>query len=80
MRIATGGICHETSTFATSLTTIAEFAAGFGLFRGPEIVNRFRGANTCTGGFIDAAQRHAYELVPLLWGFAYPSGLIPAAD
>jgi len=80
MRIAIGGILHETSTFAKTRTTIADFADGFGLFRGTEILERFRGSNICTGGFIEGAARHGFELVPLLWGFPYPSGLIAAAD
>jgi microcystin degradation protein MlrC len=80
MRIATGGISHETSTFARKPTTLKEFASGLGLYRGPEILERFRGANICTGGFIDGAARHGFELVPLLWTFAYPSGLIPRPD
>src|SRR5262245_24019519 len=80
MRIAIGGISHETSTFAKTRTTLADFADGFGLFRGNEILDRFRGTNICTGGFIEGAARHGFELVPLLWGFAYPSGLIAAAD
>ncbi|MSR58553.1 MAG: M81 family peptidase [Planctomycetaceae bacterium] len=80
MRIAIGGISHETSTFEKTPTTVADFAAGFGLFRGAEMLERFRGANICTGGFIEGARRHGFELVPLLWGFAYPSGLITRAD
>jgi microcystin degradation protein MlrC len=80
MRIAIGGISHETSTFASTRTTLADFADGFGLYRGTEILERFRGANICTGGFIDGAARHGFEIVPLLWCFAYPSGLIVAAD
>lgn len=80
MRIATGGVCHETSTFAKTPTTIQDFEQGFGLFRGQDVLDRFRGANTCTGGFIDGAQQHSFELVPLLWTFAYPSGLIRRAD
>ncbi len=76
MRIVTGGISHETSTCATTRTTIEDFERGFGLFRGDEIFQRFRGANTCTGGFIDGAEKHGFELLPLLWGFAYPGGLI----
>src|SRR5262245_14347623 len=80
MRIAIGGISHETSTFAKTPTTVADFAEGFGLFRGAEILERFRGTNICTGGFIDGAARHGFDIVPLLWGFAYPSGLITAAD
>jgi len=59
---------------------LREFETGFGLFRGPAIVERFRGTNNCTGGFIAAAERHGFELVPLLWTFAYPGGLIPNAD
>lgn len=80
MRIAIGGISHETSTFAKTRTTVADFADGFGLFRGDEILKRFRGSNICAGGFIDGAAKHGFELAPLLWGFAYPSGLISAAD
>src|SRR5689334_1252738 len=80
MRIVTGGISHETSTFAPTPTRVQDFESGFGLFRGAEILQRFRGANSCTGGFIDGADRHGFELVPLLWTFAYPGGLIPRAD
>jgi microcystin degradation protein MlrC len=73
-------ISHETSTFARTPTTLRDFETGFGLFRGGEVVERFRSTNNCTGGFIDGAGRHGFELVPLLWGFAYPGGLIPQAD
>ncbi len=78
MRIAIGGISHETSTFAKTRTTVADFTAGFGLYRGTEILERFRGSNICAGGFIDGADQHGFEMVPLLWGFAYPAGLITA--
>ena len=80
MRIAIGGISHETSTFASTRTTIEDFASGFGLYRGPAVIERFRGSNICSGGFIEGAEKFGFELVPLLWGFAYPSGLILAAD
>src|SRR6478672_8190261 len=80
MRIVTGGISHETSTFAPTSTRLADFEAGFGLFRGGAVLERFRGANNCTGGFIAGAERHGFDLVPLLWTFAYPGGLIPRAD
>ena len=80
MRIVTGGISHETSTFAKTPTTVHDFETGMGMFRGDALIERFRGTNICTGGFIDGAERHGFELVPLLWCFAYPSGLIPRAD
>jgi microcystin degradation protein MlrC len=80
MRIVTGGISHETSTFAPTPTTLREFETGLGLFRGPAVVERFRGTNNCTGGFIAAAEQYSFGLAPLLWTFAYPGGLIPRAD
>lgn len=80
MRIAIGGISHETSSFSVSKTRLADFADGFGLFRGHEIIDRFTGSNICAGGFIEAAKRYGYEIVPILWTFAYPSGLIDRND
>src|SRR5262249_43851312 len=76
MPIAAGGISHETSTFAPTPTRLADFEAGMGLFRGPAVLERFRGTNNCTGGFIAGAEKHGFELVPLLWTVAYPGGLI----
>lgn len=80
MRIALGGISHETSSFSRVRTRIADFASGFGLFRREEIIRRFTGSNICTGGFLEGAEIHGFEAVPLLWGFAYPSGLIVRED
>lgn len=80
MRLAIGGISHETSTFSKKPTTLGDFTTGFGLYRGPEILDRFRGSNICTGGFIEGAAEHGCELAPLLWAFAYPSGLIVSRD
>ncbi len=75
-RILTGGILHETSTFAVTPTTLADFQQSFGIVRGQEILEKFHGTNTCIGGFLDAAPDNGMELVPLLWTFAHPSGLI----
>ncbi|HEX5106360.1 MAG TPA: M81 family metallopeptidase [Pirellulaceae bacterium] len=80
MRIAAGGILHETSTFLPFPTSLADFEQGFGLYRGAEIPQRFRGANMCIGGFFDAAEECGFEIVPILWGFAYPSGVISRQD
>ncbi len=76
MRIALGGVSHETSTFISTPTTLSDFEQGLGLFRGQEVIEHFRGTNMCTGGFLDGAAKHGFEAVPLLWTFAYPSGLI----
>ena len=66
MRIAIGGISHETSTFVKTPTTLKDFESGFGLFRGQQIIDRFTGANICAGGFIEGAKKHGFEIVPLL--------------
>jgi len=42
--------------------------------------DRFAGANMCVGGFFDAARECNFEAVPLLWAFAYPSGLVRRHD
>jgi microcystin degradation protein MlrC len=80
MRIITGGVLHETSTFATGTTTVGDFEAGRGLLRGAAMFDKFGGANFCCGGFLDGAQKHGFELVPLLWTFATPSGLVERAS
>jgi microcystin degradation protein MlrC len=79
MRILMGGILHETSTFAAGTTTLRDFEAGKGVLRGGAMLDIFRGANFCPGGFLAGAEEHGFELVPLLWTFATPSGLIERA-
>ena len=80
MRIATGGIIHETSTCVTTSTTMDDFEHDRGIIRGAAMLQRFRGANVQTGGFIAAADELGFELVPLLRASAFPGGLICRAD
>ena len=80
MRIATGGIIHESSTCIDSLTTRENFEQDRGIYCGDEILQRFRGANVQTGGFIAAAEEQGFELVPLLRAAAFPGGRICRAD
>lgn len=80
MRIVTGGVLHETSTFASGRTVVRDFETGIGCARGREIVEKYRGANFCVGGFIDGADKHDFELIPILWAFAFPSAVIERAS
>jgi microcystin degradation protein MlrC len=80
MRIITGGVLHETSTFARGPTVVRDFETGIGIARGQEVFAKFRGANFCIGGFVEGAAKHGFELVPLLWAFAFPSGVIERAS
>ena len=61
MRLASGGIQHETNTFATTPTTIDDFVrdsnCGTHLAGGEVIVDRFRGTGTIHGGYVAGARR-----------------------
>lgn len=74
MRIVTGCISHETSTFTPVRTTWESFFDRFGRVRGSAILDRFRGTNTPTGGFIEGAEAHGFELIPTIFAEAHPSG------
>ena len=45
MRVATGALSHETSTFTPVPTTRESYEARQGFLRGDEILTHFRGAN-----------------------------------
>lgn len=76
-RIAIGGVHHETNTFAPTPATYQDFvmADGWpGLTRGDEILTVFRNKNIGISGFLDAAQVRGWNVAPLLWCQAGPSG------
>lgn len=76
MRVVTGGISHETSTFTPVQTTWESYYQRFFL-RGPDIITTFRGTNTPFGGFIEGAEAHDFELIPTLFAEPHPSGPTP---
>ena len=49
MRIALGGIIHETSTFVRTRTMRQDFETNGGTARGDAILQTFDGTNVCTG-------------------------------
>ena len=77
MRIVTGGISHETSTFTPAPTTLENAEERFGYLHGVEILEKFRGVNTPMGGFIEGAEAHRFELIPTVFWEAHPGGPIP---
>ena len=65
MRIATGAICHESSTFTTVATPWESWAEHrFGYLTGEEIFGKFAGTNSAIGGYMEGAEKHGFELVP----------------
>ena len=79
MRIVTGLIAHETSTFTTVETTRKNYQERYGDLRGSKILSACRGANKPTGGFIEGAEAHGFELIPTIVAEPHPSGPTPRA-
>lgn len=74
-RIGIGGFLHETNTFSTQRTRLADFIAADawpGLLSGDEMFEACAGVNLALSGFIDASVAHTR--VPLVWCSANPSG------
>ena len=80
MRIATGGINHESNTFSTIPTTWESFADNNGLSEGQAIFERFAETNTITCGFMEGCSEYGYELLPLIWTSATPSDAVVQED
>ncbi len=80
MRIAMGGISHETSTFTTVPTTIDSAEERQGYLHGQELIDRYRGVNTPIGGFIEGADAHGFELLSTSLWEAHPSAPLPKSD
>ena len=74
-RVAIGGIWHETNTFATGRTGLADFRR-YQYAEGAALIERYRGTGTELGGMISAARAHAFELLPTVFAAAVPSATI----
>ena len=77
VRIAIGGLMHESNTFAPERTGLAAFLAG-GLETGPGLAARWGDAHHEVGGFLEGAKLHGFEPVPTLMAWATPSGPVEA--
>jgi microcystin degradation protein MlrC len=77
VRIAIGGLMHESNTFAAGRTDVAAFAAG-GLETGDGIYARWGEAHHEVGGFFEGARQFGFDAVPTLMGTAIPAGPLTA--
>ncbi|WP_207458236.1 M81 family metallopeptidase [Azospirillum sp. SYSU D00513] len=78
-RIAIGGFMHETNTFGPSRADYDAFLDGGGwppLSRGAAMMEAMRDVNMGVCGFMEAAGRQGWELVPTLWCAASPSAQV----
>ena len=73
MRIAIGGIFHESNTFVAGRTTLADYEAGR-FYLGSEMLGPLAGTDTEIGGFLAAAAEWGFEPVPTFYAWAWPGG------
>jgi len=71
MKVAIGGLFHETNTFNVRPTRLEAFKTGYGIIAsGKEILTHFRNTGTVLGGFIAAASEFNFDLVPVYYAQA----------
>lgn len=73
MRIALGGIMHESNSFAAGPTGRGRFEEG-SLTRGDALLAAWGDAHHEVGGFTAGAERFGYELAPTVMAWATPAG------
>ncbi|MDB5769368.1 MAG: MlrC family protein 2 [Collimonas fungivorans] len=78
IRLAVGGIIHETNTYAAEFAGMTPLSA-FERYYGEDIAQAFTGSNHQVGGFIEGARRHGATLLHTFLGQATPSGTIEGA-
>ena len=75
MRVAVGGVVHESNTFCREPMTVERFREK-DLHFGAEILDHWRGTCSEVGGFIDGATRYRFELVPTMMAWGMPLGAL----
>jgi microcystin degradation protein MlrC len=75
MKILAATISHESNSFSNVATDLDSFRKGR-FYTAEEAALRLKDTNTVFGGFLDAARRHKFELVPLIYAAATPSGKV----
>ncbi len=76
MRIAVGGMQHETNTFAPTRAGLDAFVKGGGwptIQHGDMLFDAVDGANLPVAGAIDVLRNANHQIVPLTWAAASPS-------
>lgn len=73
MRIAVGGLMHESNTFSGATTGLDDFRAG-SLADGEDLVPVWRDAHHEVGGFLEGAARIGFQAVPTTMAWATPGG------
>ncbi|HWR13429.1 MAG TPA: M81 family metallopeptidase [Terriglobales bacterium] len=75
MRIAVGGIYHESNSFFSERMTLERFAESQ-LHYGEEIFQRWAGTCSEMAGFLKGAERFGFEPIATLMAWGMPSGVV----
>jgi len=75
MRVAVGGIYHESNTFFSQPMTVERFAESQ-LHRGAEILPNWRRTSSEMAGFLEGGERFGFEMIPTLMAWGMPSGAL----
>lgn len=75
MKIAVGGVFHETNTFSSMPTGWKQFET-CALARGMDIIEQYQNTRGSLGGIIHAAEEYGLEIVPILYAGAVPGGIV----
>jgi len=78
MKVALGGLMHESNTFATDVTDLDAFRSG-GLHFGAEIEAAWGAAHHEVGGFFEGARAAGLEIRPTVMAWATPGGPVANA-
>ena len=74
-RIVVGSISHETNTFSSVPTKLADFKAQLD----NEIVETHKGARTICSAFLKVSEEQGFKVIPTVWAGAQPSGLVESS-
>ena len=77
MRVAVGGIYHESNTFFSQPMTVDSFAESQ-LHYGDDIPKHWTGTCSEMNGFLVGARQYGHEVVPTLMAWGMPSGTVTA--
>lgn len=77
MRVAVGGIYHESNTFFSQPMTMQRFAENR-LDFGPDVELQWRNTSSEMGGFLAGAAQFGFEIVPTIMAWGMPSGRVLA--
>ena len=75
MRVAVGGIYHESNTFFSRPMTLEAFKESQ-LHYDREVIERWRDTCSEMAGFLEGAARFGFEVIPTLMAWGMPSGKV----